>query len=499
MKPLSNINIDWVLVRRHGNKSANATNDSDNDCAACSDWDFVTVFGEKGTHDTKIQSTVAASTSSPSVTSTPTNRVVTEMDDYIYFDRSNCRRGWRVFENVENIDEISPYSCTTKSDVSAKRRKITNGFWRMRYNDSSPRLATENTRGTSDTEGSVYEERFIDPRQLIPIYSSRTGSTKNVTIENTSSPSATRSPILIADTTEIYRLLAGSQIQNGDNCTVAVLEIGSSTGGTSEILWDHIQHQPNGRWMGFDTGADMVHTLQNKLHRAFPQLKGSNYANGNVPWAVCHHIDPLLDPDTATMIVKRHFGRANSDITKANDSLTVNVTVFLDIGGNREEGAVLRMIDWALRAFHNDSSEPSNTCKVRLHQIIVKSETIYSAFSMLVKTATSSSPKKTFESSESWYNTRLSVALRNSFPKHPLQAPKRFVPTTLLSKAINFDDYEKKYICRYYNYHKDGCAKKTCNISGIPCPYDHEHCHLCLDLGHIARVCPLIYDVVSEN
>ena len=47
----------------------------------------------------------------------------------------------------------------------------------------------------------------------------------------------------------------------GENLPVAgnVLEIGCSTGETSQLRWKQVHF---GQWMGWDTGADMVQQVQ---------------------------------------------------------------------------------------------------------------------------------------------------------------------------------------------------------------------------------------------
>ena len=55
---------------------------------------------------------------------------------------------------------------------------------------------------------------------------------------------------------------------------------------------------------------------------------------------------------------------------------------------------------------------------------------------------------------------------------HPLKAPLVLSPK---------DD--KTAICRFHNYDIDGCK------NGTRCPYDHEHCHWCSEVGHIALNC----------
>ena len=53
---------------------------------------------------------------------------------------------------------------------------------------------------------------------------------------------------------------------------------------------------------------------------------------------------------------------------------------------------------------------------------------------------------------------------------HPLRAPLRFNP-------------QGTSICRFENYMEGRCKKQEL------CPFDHAHCHVCLEEGHRAWNC----------
>ena len=63
---------------------------------------------------------------------------------------------------------------------------------------------------------------------------------------------------------------------------------------------------------------------------------------------------------------------------------------------------------------------------------------------------------------------------------HPLKAPLVQVECPGIDSTMMIS------ICRYHNYHKQGCRKHS---SG-KCTLDHHHCHWCLQTGHIALECP---------
>jgi hypothetical protein len=420
---LFNFKIDWVLVGRR----SRTLSEVDIVGYANSYWEFKSVFDRERP-----------------VSSESNNNC-------LFYDRSCRRQGYRLLDDgtVSSIN-VQP--------MGTKKRKRNETLWKIRY------LKMENVS---------FEDRLVDPIHLIPVYSSEIPTTTR--FENqVATRKSNEVSVLVTVDTPTYRLLAASQLPMDQSSRLAVLEIGSSTGGTSDILWNQIQKHPcGGRWMGIDTSSEMVSVVQSKLFKRYPHLKDAGLDH-SLLWAECCHADPLLGPDATSVLVRKFLG-CKSSVT--------DVVVFIDIGGDREEGAVLRMIDWVLRTFQKDFSEPSDPFEFQLHRIVVKSEAIHETFSNIED---AQEPLSILENGDSWFRSRLGIALRSSFPKHPLQAAKRFVP-----KSHSIGGVDSKIICRYYNYHKAGCAKKIDNM----CMYDHDHCHMCLGVGHIALVCPLIFDV----
>ena len=82
---------------------------------------------------------------------------------------------------------------------------------------------------------------------------------------------------------------------------------------------------------------------------------------------------------------------------------------------------------------------------------------------------------------------------------HPLRAPLAVVPLSMSGNEIedeslitsslrnnnNNNNNNNIPICRYHNYHKEGCRK-----GDDECPYNHHYCHWCLIKGHVALNCP---------
>jgi len=123
-----------------------------------------------------------------------------------------------------------------------------------------------------DDDGSTEK---IAANQLIPIYRER-ARTRNAVDEEPPSlqsppPSAIQQqqslPILVTADTESFRLLAASQVvdSSSNSSPRCVLEIGSSTGETSQQLWKLLDNGGVQAWMGWDTGADMVRRVQKKI------------------------------------------------------------------------------------------------------------------------------------------------------------------------------------------------------------------------------------------
>jgi hypothetical protein len=258
---------------------------------------------------------------------------------------------------------------------------------------------------------------------LIPLYT--TTATASALVADTT-PFIVRSttnvpssiPILVAQRTDVFRWLAASQLLYNPATTtstttsllpttnselassghvfdapdvVAVLEIGTSTGGTSEILWRQtdVTH-----WMGVDTSPTMVQAVQAKLEQFLASTNTTTTTTTSCHNAAkqrfaCRHLDPLMDPDTAALLVRSHFDKTMTTTTTRHTTPRP-LTVLVDIGGNREEGAVVRMIQWVLESFavppvsslSSSSLDDNNGVMIApliLHQIIVKSETVYAA------------------------------------------------------------------------------------------------------------------------
>ena len=306
---------------------------------------------------------------------------------------------WRLYSGNHTFQEGDRVFVRPKSarETDIRGRLLT------RFNDRKWKLGKDDD-DDSGKELLVYENR------MVPVFSSSSRPNNSLLIAITSE-------------TKDYRKVAASHLSSSGQDSV--LEIGCSTGETSEVVWKRARS-----WIGFDTSSHMVERTLSK-YSATIHNKQCRIA--------CQKMDALLEPEMAFQVVQQH----QSDNTSV---------VLMDIGGNRETNGVARMMKWILT---------SNFPRLRL--IVVKSEELFRELS-------AQQVHTELDGMECLERNLLEASRR--LPPHPLQAPKAYSPTD-----------PSLPICRYHNYHKKGCGK------GIACPFDHVHCHTCLESGHIAKEC----------
>ena len=167
----------------------------------------------------------------------------------------------------------------------------------------------------------------------------------------------------------------------------------------------------------------------------------------------------MADPITAKRLVVEQGFESSS-----NNNKRMPNKIFIDIGGNRECEGVLRMIAWVVETF-------SPTL------VVIKSRELTAALCGDLKVDDTTGY---ITAAPDWIHTRLQQ-LDRKIPSHPLQAPLRHIEGGTP-------------ICRYHNYHKDGCKRFR---NGNTCDLDHDHCHMCQKKGHTALQCPLVASSVS--
>lgn len=174
-------------------------------------------------------------------------------------------------------------------------------------------------------------------------------------------------------------------------------------------------------------------------------------------WVGFDTSDEMIQECKKHMKGKCHIAKANGLVNPSNafqEAITFGhpSVVMIDIGGNRELVNVLRIFSWVMESF-----EP------RL--IVIKSR---NTVKHLESTATIEAETGLIVDGENWFRTNRRV---RAIPKHPLRAPLVISPKDKITP-----------ICRFRNYHKNGCYNENC-------PFDHEFCHACLQAGHIALEC----------
>lgn len=227
--------------------------------------------------------------------------------------------------------------------------------------------------------------------------------------------------VIVTSETHHYRHLCASQIQ----CHEHVLEIGCSTGQASSIIL-----KSTSNWIGFDVSNDMVKQTTNYLVN-----KGFRVQNR------VYKLDVLKDSVNAETLIREEFGSP--------------FVVFIDIGGNRDITSAIRVLHWCTTTF-----------SVRL--VVMKNREMAKECIHDLEVDTDGR----IHGANEWFQRKMQHAT-HSWPQHPLQACRVLSPV---------DDTTP--ICRYHNYHQNGCKKAN------ECPFDHDHCHKCRQAGHTAKTCP---------
>ena len=335
----------------------------------------------------------------------------------------------------------------------------------------------------------------VRPSRLVPVYDLYLGNSK-IGIESK------KSLVLLTPDTTTYRQLASSHLRPNDY----VLEIGCSTGECTALLLRrnlllHSQHlrkieQHNnsstnvvlGNIVGFDTGSKILKQADIRLRTEFEQSAGTLATDDDAYSRLIqlHRVDALADPKGA-------YALATANDTRPG-------MVLIDIGGNRQLESVVRMIQWVQTVFKDD----------RPRLILVKSEALENELSTAIQSSHTDdnndrsipfvTEEGTVTNGQNWFN---SLSASPSFAEDD-EGNKILTKQQLLSRY----SHPKKVplvlspkgepICRYHNYHPDGCTKfnksKSTSTSsqddGLQCHYDHEHCHWCQAAGHIAVNCP---------
>lgn len=312
------------------------------------------------------------------------------------------------------------------------------------------RLQTASTASSdAAVEPPEQDVVIVKQKRLLPVFQQPT-ATSDLLQGSHCQESTTL--VLVSSDTKSYRALAESQVTPQDR----VLEIGCSTGETSSIVIS----RNAASWVGFDNSSDMVATTLRRIKREL-QRDGRGSTSTRISGQT---LDLLLDPGQAR------------DVACQFGSPTV---VLVDVGGNRRLSGVARVLGWVF----------SNCVEPRPRLIVCKSSNLYaemSASSLKIGHPLDQELSRgLLPGAHVWFELQLTESRRECLPKHPLQAALVLAP---LSSGC---PERMQPICRYHNYHEQGCAKAATNS----CPYSHDYCHICVGAGHIARRCPLLFSL----
>ena len=400
----------------------------------------------------------------------------------------------RITSINSKTSEISHVNSVTKANASqqcSKKRKLGDVRVTIRQH-----CYCHHTEKDKDCIACNSMKHNVRPSRLVPV--------NDLHLGNNRIGKESKSLVLVTPDTTTYRQLASSHLRPNDY----VLEIGCSTGECTALLLRRIlllhsqnlrvvgQHDNHanhtsanvglGNIVGFDTGSKILKQADKRLRAEYKQ--SSNLIMDDDAYSrliQLHRVDALADPKGAYALATTNNRRPGM--------------VLIDIGGNRQLESVVRMIRWVQTAFKDD----------RPRLILVKSEALDNELSTAIQSshtddnnACSSIPFVTDEgiitNGQNWFNS-LSVSTSLTaddkgdqiLSKQQLLSryshPKK-VPLVLSPKGVA--------ICRYHNYHPDGCTKfkksksTPAEENDLQCQYDHEHCHWCQAAGHIAMNCP---------
>jgi len=380
------------------------------------------------------------------------------------------KAGDTVFIRTKSAKEIGRKGVVVRVGVKQAETRISCGQSnkrrkRAKEEDAYGRIVVKIPCRSEDAR--FYEASFRPSRLILVVCSDRGQSTPHV---------------VITATTSQYRLLAASQILPTDN----VLEIGCSTGECSRVISRYANSL-----VGLDVAQVMVDAARkNCIVRPRSKTEGPPEREQECEVHI-YKVDAFLDPVKARELATKKMESSSEEETR--DISTVSV-VFIDIGGNREDDPVVKMIHWA-----------RNTFSPRL--IVVKSEELVKKIDILAEgkgdenIIHSADSNGIIHEGDAWFDSlrmaikeksnqarpcpssscisyaRDNLDLQKFIPPphydHPLKAPLSVSPSDGATP-----------ICRYENYDEMGCKKAE------RCQYDHYHCHWCHEPGHTALKCP---------
>ena len=256
----------------------------------------------------------------------------------------------------------------------------------------------------------------------------------------------------VVATTDMFRKFA-NQLYRFDGKMV-VLEIGCANGYcTREILKNRI---PPSQVIACDISRSFIQECQANV--------GSNYPKDP---EIFHQIDVMMEWPRMEQMVRSKYHQLSKEVGIGKNEYPL--LVFVDIGGNREIESLLALLQVIER-------------RLQPRHIIVKSKALYkfgTQHDLNEETSWKNLKSMAIEKVVQRQQSSTSVGKKKKY--HPLKMPQRYHPST-----------PEIAICRYHNYDQTkGCLLyRDTKKLGKGCALDHEHCHSCLQPGHVAWKCP---------
>lgn len=269
-------------------------------------------------------------------------------------------------------------------------------------------------------------------------------------------PSA--SSFVIVPTTNLYRKFASRTIPTGPH-SVVVVEIGCCNGFCTQKIVNRV-HSPAEQVLGMDVGPQFVRECQDK----FPSIQ-------------FELINVLMEWNRAKTLIDEKMKQL-----QLQSNSVPELHLYVDIGGNREIETLLALLQTI-----ETQMKPSS--------LIVKSKALF-AFGQEYDLTTAEAWKDLHSVAQAALLQRRQA---ESGSLSDANATNRGAPNTAAKKkAYHPLKMPQRYnadgiaICRFHNYdRKNGCLLlRDTNQHGKTCALDHEHCHACLDIRHVAWQCP---------
>ena len=452
-----------------------------------------------------------------------------KLNDNVYIRPKSAKEfgvSGRIVEIITSSDDNTRANAKKDNGCCNKRRRVEDVRVSIQphcfFNDDSRSRVAQNCS---------FIKRGVRPSRLFPVYN--INNDDDISNGSGSSSAAPQTQILITADTTNYRQLATSHILRASD---KILEIGCSTGECTALVLRRLlllhnnklhcnsQKEQNtsfeGRIVAFDTGPEILEQAKQRVQSEFnnfftdQQQQQSTNKDESITCAEMvqfYKVDAIADSKGAYSLATKINGNSNNNINNNyNQSRRTPDVILIDIGGNRELKGIASMIQWVQSVFDDDDGDPAG---IRL--VIVKSEALVEELSK--STATKSTKESTdrtqpavmddgiIDHGQEWFTSLLSSSYtKNNTDNdddvvckqqcssaktmvvkhqqqlkpapsyaHPLRAPLVLSPRDMRTP-----------ICRFHNYHPDGCKRSECQ-------YDHEHCHWCLKAGHVALNCNL--------